>query len=157
MKKMLLALGALIASAAFVPAAQADDCDPDDGAVEFAKCLAGKKLPGLGQILPPMRPPVAIGKDCDPDDDDFKACMRDMKLPGMRQGMSSGQAIPSEMRPKADVRQFRDDNKVAGGKVEPPASPEASSMKAAGEVTDGPVCTRFLPNLGKSVVIPCSQ
>lgn len=160
MKKLLLALAALISSVAFVPAAYADDCDPDDGAAEFAKCMAERKLGALRKIMPtPGRTPSAIARDCDPDDDDFKACMRSMKVPGVRQGVPAGRAIPSE-RPKADAQPSRDDSKVATGakRAAPapaPAAPEVGSAKAGTEVSDAPACTKFLPNLGKSVVIPC--
>lgn len=141
MRKLLLALGALIASAAFVPAAQADDCDPDDGAMEFAQCLAERKLGSLRKIMPPPgRPPMAISDDCDPDDDDFKSCMRSMRMPGMRRG-----GVPSGMRPKAE--------KIA----RPEAPAQAKPVKAAAEAGEGPACTKYMPNLGKSVPVPCVE
>jgi hypothetical protein len=164
MKKSLLALAALVSSMAFVPAAHADDCDPDDGAAEFARCLAERKLRSLRTIVPPVAraPAAAVRGDCDPDDDDFKACMRAMRVPGMRQGIPSGQAVPSEARPKAKMRPSRDDSRVAADAkpetpARAPAAPEAASAKAGADVSDGPACTKFLPNLGKSVVIPCVE
>jgi hypothetical protein len=152
MKTLLLALAALLAGVAFIPAAHADDCDPDDGAVEFARCIASKAVP---MVIPaPAGSPAMIGKLCDPDEDDD--CVRRLAVPGARRYVPSG---PSGVRPRAAVKDYRDRRIAAGAKPDTPApaAPETSPAKASADAGDGPVCTRYLPNLGKSVVIPCVE
>jgi hypothetical protein len=147
MKKLLLALTALLASVAFVPAAHAEDCDPDDGAAEFASCLAQRSLKRLRPAMPAPAMPSRLGPVCDADDDEDD-CPRSVRMPIP----AARQPLPAMPRQKAEMP--APEKQPARAAAMPPA-PAGGPPTAA--VSEAPVCTRYLPNLGKTIVIPCAE
>jgi hypothetical protein len=153
MKKLLLVLTALLASVAFVPAAHAEDCDPDDGAAEFASCLAQRSLMRLRPAMPAPMPSSRLGPVCDADDDEDD-CPRGVRMP-----------IPGARPPLPDMPRHKAETPAPEKQpaaAEPKARAAAMSPGAAGgpptaAASEAPVCTRYLPNLGKTIVIPCSE
>jgi hypothetical protein len=152
MKKLLLALAALLASVAFVPAAHADDCDPDDGAAEFARCLAKRSLNRLRQA-PTPRLPSRLSKLCDADDDEDD-CPRSARIPAVRQPLPPTPRSRAEMPTTRHKQSAAPEPKSRAAATPPDATVGPATAAAASEA---PVCTRYLPNLGKTIVIPCSE
>jgi hypothetical protein len=150
MNRIVVALAALLASAIFVPAAQADCSDPDD-ASDVAACIRSiVKVPPLRTTLPPAAMPSAAMKErCDADDaEELKECLRALKAPAARQ------IVPPAVRPKAEVPGPPD-----RAEAEPAAATIASSEKPAprGESDATPLCQKYFPNVGKVVSVPCSE
>ena len=153
MNRIIIALAALFASAIFVPAAHAECSDPDD-ASDVADCVRSiVKVPGMRRVLPPVaRPPAVIRGECDADDaDDLKECLKGLKVPGV------GRLPPSAGRPAAEMpaeRKLPDkaDAAPAAGTIASTEKPEKS-----GEPDKGPLCQKYFPNVGRLVLVPCSE
>ncbi len=151
MTRYAFALAALLASQTFAPAARADDCDPDDGAAEFARCLAQRNLNRLRQTLPaPPRLPSRLGKLCDADDDEDD-CPRGGRIPAVRQPLPP---MPPSRQKQSATPEPTSTPKARAASAPPDATPGPATAAAASEP---PVCTRYLPNLGKTIVIPCTE
>jgi hypothetical protein len=75
-------LAALVSIILLAPTAFAFDCDPDD----IADCVRSiLKVPPVRQVVPSIpRPPAVLKGECDADDeDDVKACLRGLRVPGV--------------------------------------------------------------------------
>jgi hypothetical protein len=151
MRKLVVALAALLASAIFVPAAHADCSDPDD-ASDVADCVRSiVKVPALRPTLPrAAMPSAAMKQRCDADDaDDLKECMQGLKLP------SAGRIVPPDARPTAEFPV----GKLLPEKAE--ATPTAASIASTEtpgklrEPNEGPLCQKYFPNVGKLISVPC--
>lgn len=156
MHRTVLALAALLASAAFVPAAQAHDCSDADDAADVADCMRSMlKAPTLRQVLPPVpRTPAALPSamkpGCDADDaDELKECLRALKTPGV------GRLVPPDARPVAAIpveKRLPDRIEAAPATV---ASTERPARLVEPDATA--LCQKYFPNVGQMVLVPCSE
>jgi hypothetical protein len=152
MHRTVLALAALLASAAFVPAAQAHDCSDADDAADVADCMRSMlKAPTLRQVLPPVpRPSASIKSQCDADDaEELKECLRGLKAPGV------GRLAPPDARPVAGVpveKRLPDRTEAAPATV---ASTERPARLV--EPDAAALCQKYFPNVGQMVPVPCSE
>jgi hypothetical protein len=140
MNKIVIALAAFFASAAFVPAAQAMDCDPDDVA-DVAACMRGMiKMPSLKQALPP-RSSSALKEECDADDPaELKACMRGLKGPGPVAAPHTEKKLPERTAEPASTPAA-----IA-------ASPKPTTPAGAEEPR---LCQQYFANIGQTIAVPC--
>jgi hypothetical protein len=154
MNKIVVALGALFASAVFAPAAQAF-CDQDD-ASDVADCVRGavKRVPGLPKVLPPTpRSPAVVKGDCDADDaDELKECLRGLKIPSARQ------LIPQGTRPAAEIPAEKKSPDRVEAVSPAPSAPVATTEKPAkvGGLEESSLCQKYFPNIGKVLAVACT-
>jgi hypothetical protein len=150
MNKIIVALAALFASAIWVPAAQAHDCDPEE--IAEGECGRGVRIPGLRHVLPPaVRPSAAAREACDADDAaELKECLRGMRA-------SSGrQFVPPAVRSATEVPAKEAPDKAATAAPDTTVAASDKSAKLVGP--DGAaICQRYFPNIGKSMPVPCSD
>jgi hypothetical protein len=171
MNRIVIVLAALVASAAFVPAAQAMDCDPDDVA-DVAACMRGMmKMPSVKQALPPApRLPSALKEECDADSPaELKACMRGMKGPGPVAAPPAEKKLPEKSATPsstpAPVASSKNPATPAGAEEPRLCQQYFASIgqtiavpcpaKKRDTADDARVCQKYFPNIDQMVTVPC--
>jgi hypothetical protein len=140
---MLVALVAIILTA---PTALAFDCDSGD----IADCVESiVKAPPIRQVIPSIPGPRAVLKgECDAfDEDDVKACLRGLKVPGV------GQRSKPDPRPAAPAP-------AEGKPVEKSEAAPSPATAAAAHVEPNitpPRCQKYFPAVGQLVDVPCRE
>lgn len=146
MNKLMLAAMALATGLLWIPAANADDCDRDDGAAEYARCLAeSRAAAGMRQSL--KAPGFARGQ-CDPDEDDYAQCVRKLGAAAAAQRRSlPATAVEPKTTGPIPTRTVEADPGTQ--------APEASPARQAAQTTLH--CTKYFANIGKVLPVACGE
>ena len=148
-------LATLVAMILLAPTAVAFDCDPDD----VADCVRSiLKVPPVRQVVPSIPRPQAVLKgECDADDeDDVKACLHGLGVPGvgrLSEPDARPVAVPTEGKPPEKQSEAAPASATVASRPTP--SPELAARVEPDVAPER--CQKYFSAVGQIVDVPCGE
>lgn len=155
MHKLGAMLATLVAIVLLAPTAFAFDCDADD----LADCVRSiLKVPPVRQVVPSIPRPQAVLKgECDADDeDDVKACLHGLRVPGggrLAEPDVRPVAVPTEGKPPEKKSEAAPASATVASRPTP--SPELAARVEPDVAPER--CQKYFSAVGQIVDVPCGE